>query len=85
MPTKSVEEILHRAMSDRAFTELLFANPEKALAGYNLSAEDLATFKGISRAEFAGLAIEERKSMASGGSYEPPSGRNHNQSALDVK
>ena len=83
MPTKSVEEILHRAMSDRAFIEALFTDAEKALAEYNLPADEVAIFKNISRAEFATLAIEERKSMATCTyCYEPPSGRNHNETAL---
>ena len=82
MSTKSVEEILQRAMSDRAFIEALFTDAEKALAEYNLPAEELATFKNMSRAQFASLAIEERKSMAGGATYEPPCGRNHNETAL---
>ena len=82
MSTKSVEEILQRAMSDRAFIEALFTDAEKALAEYNLPADELATFKNMSRAQFASLAIEERKSMAGGSYYEPPTGRNHNETAL---
>ena len=80
MSAQSVESILSKAMSDAAFTEALFADAEKALAGYDLTALEVANLKNLSRAEFdkatAGTP-EERKSFA----MVP----NHNQSALYVK
>ncbi len=59
----TIETILSRAMSDPSFAEALFADPENALAEYQLPADMLARFKSISRAEFEALGTEERKSM----------------------
>jgi hypothetical protein len=68
MSTQGVESVLSRAMSDPAFADLLFSDPEKALAtlaGFELTAEEIARFKKMSRAEFDEiLTPEERKSMA---------------------
>jgi acetyl-CoA acetyltransferase len=66
MSAKSVESILSRAMSDANFAELLLSNPDQALAGYDLIAEETAKFRGMSRADFAKWAAaspEERKSF----------------------
>ncbi len=63
----TLETILTRAMSDPAFADLLLADPEKALAGYDLTAEEVASLKSMTRADFGALsadAPEERKSMA---------------------
>jgi len=80
MSTQSIESILSRAMSDAAFADLLFSDPERALAGYDLTADEAAGFKAMSRADFAAApALEERKSF--GISSKP----NHNESALRVR
>ncbi len=66
MTTQNVETILARAMSDAAFAESLFADPAAALAGLDLTAEELASIKGMSRTDFdqfTATAPEERKSM----------------------
>ena len=63
MSIESVQAILSRAMSDAAFAELLFADPDKALSGYDLTADEIAKFKAMSRAEFAAIITEERKSF----------------------
>ena len=64
----TLEPILARAMSDIAFAEALFADPENALAGYNLPADEIAKFKGMPRADFedfASASPEDRKSFVS--------------------
>ena len=74
----STETILSRMMSDAAFAEAVFADPAKALAEYNLSAEELASFKESLRADFETFAAttpEERKSFG---------WTNHNESALNM-
>ncbi len=78
MSTQVVETILSRAMNDVAFAESLFTDPEKAVAGLDLTNEELGSIKTIARAQFGqpAAAPEERKSMA----MSP--GRNHNQSML---
>ena len=54
-------------MSEPAFAEAVFADLEKALAEYDLSTNELAKFKDISRADFDAFVAaspEERKSFA---------------------
>jgi hypothetical protein len=60
----TIETILSRAMSDHAFADALFADPEKALAEYDLPADVIEKFKKMSRAEFESLDTEERQSMS---------------------
>ena len=52
MTPTSLDAILQRALAEPAFADLLFADPATALAGYNLSAEDKAALKAISREQF---------------------------------
>ena len=59
-----LETVLTRAMNDPSFADALFADSEKALAEYHLSAGMMEKFKHISRAEFDALDAEERKSMS---------------------
>jgi hypothetical protein len=79
MSAASVETILSRAMSDSAFADRLFANPERALSDYDLTVEETTALKGITQAEveaFAKASPEERKSFGWG--------PNHNETALHV-
>jgi hypothetical protein len=83
MSAQTVESILSRAMSDASFAEALLANPEQALTGFDLTADELANIKGMSRADvdqFASASPEERKSMGARWG-----GFNHNETALVVK
>jgi len=59
----STEPILTRMMNEPEFAEAVFANPEKALAEYNLTAEGLAVFKGLTRAQFEEMSSDDRKSF----------------------
>ena len=74
----TTETILTRMMNDSVFANAVFADVEKALAGYDydLSAEEIAKFKAMSRAEFDALVAipEERKSFAIN--------RNHNETSI---
>lgn len=84
MSAQSVESILTKAMSDAQFADELFADPEKALAGYDLTAEEKAKFQGLTRAQFEGMSPEDRKSFVmawerAGG------GNNHNENLLTGK
>ena len=63
MSQQTVESVLTRAMSDASFAEAVFADAEKALAEYTLSAEELAKFKALTRAQFDGMSAEDRKSF----------------------
>ena len=61
----TIEAILFRTISDAAFANLLFTQPDKALADYHLTAEEAAQFKGLRRAESATMPPNGRKSMES--------------------
>ena len=66
MLTKTIEAVLSRAMSDKSFADALFANAEKALAEYNLTAAEIAKFKGLFSMDvevIAASAPEERRSF----------------------
>jgi hypothetical protein len=63
----ALETILSRAMSDTVFADLLFASPDKAIAGYDLSAEEITKITTMFRADFTALALEDRKSFVSCG------------------
>ena len=62
----TLETILTRAMSDAAFADQLFADSAKALAGYNLTAEEMTALNSMSRADLGKISstsLEERKSL----------------------
>ena len=78
MSAKGIEEVLSRAMSDAVFADALFADAEKALASFDLTAEEVASFKGMSREDlnaFSNASPEERKSFG---------WSNHNETALKI-
>jgi hypothetical protein len=60
----TIETILSRAMCDDAFAEQLFTDAETALAEYDLSADEVAKFRGLSRVQFNAMPPDERKSMS---------------------
>jgi len=66
MSTKGIEAVLIRATSDKAFVKALFADAEKTLEGFDLTSEEITTFKEMSMSELNTLAEaspEERKSF----------------------
>lgn len=60
-----IEIILARMMSDSTFAETVFVDPEKALAEYHLSVDEMAKFKGLTRKQFEAMSPENRTSMIS--------------------
>ncbi len=63
MPSESVQKIIGRAIADEAFRELLLGNPDRALAGYELTAEETGALKGLKPEELDALAeLEQRVS-----------------------
>jgi len=52
MSAENVQSLLARAMAEAEYRELLFSDPDKALAGHDLTADELATLKNLPRAEF---------------------------------
>ena len=65
MSAKAVEEILKRAMMEEEFASLVFTNPEIALAGYDLTTDEIAAIVGMqSNVEvIAETYPQERKSF----------------------
>lgn len=47
MSKESVEAIIVRAVEDQEYRELLLSDPDKALEGYQLSAEESALFENL--------------------------------------
>jgi hypothetical protein len=72
MSKETIETVLTRAMDDESFAELLFTNADQALAGYDLTQEELEAFKKMPREEldkYAKASPEERKSLGVGGVF----------------
>lgn len=52
MSDTALKEIIDRAVKDEDFRNQLFTDPEKALAGYELSEEDKEALKNINADNF---------------------------------
>jgi hypothetical protein len=61
-----VQKILGRMVAEREFRILVFTDPDKALAGYDLTEREIKTLKGLSREKFDAAAanLDERVSMS---------------------
>ena len=61
-----VQKILGRMVAEREFRILVFTDPDKALAGYDLTEHEIKTLKGLSRDKFDAAAanLDERVSMS---------------------
>ena len=67
MSVKGVQNVIGKAAIDRAYRELLFSQPDQALQGQDLSAEEAASLKTLSRAKFEAVAGElEEQILAAG-------------------
>ena len=66
MSETAVRKVIGQAVIDMEFRELLFTNPDKALTGLELTAEEVTTLKGFKRDKFdeAATEMEERVSRA---------------------
>ena len=67
MSRQALEAIIGRAVTDGAFRNTLFAQPDVALAGYDLTASEIASLKAIdfeTMDSFAGV-LDDRVSKAS--------------------
>jgi hypothetical protein len=86
MSKQAVQEVIGKAVTDSEFRNALFANPDEALAGYELTDAEVASLKSIdseTMESFAG-SLDERISkalvigiyagMASGGGTSVPKG-----------
>ena len=68
MSLETVKTIISRAMVEPEFKDLLFSNLDQALQGYELTDQEVAALKGISREEFDAIGgdLEERISRTVG-------------------
>jgi hypothetical protein len=67
MSTQCLQDVLSRAMADSAFADLLFSDPDQALASYDLSPDEVAALKSMSRTTIEQLSKalpEDRKSFS---------------------
>ena len=66
MSEETVKIIIGRAVAEPEFRELLFSDPDKAFEGYELTAEEIESIKGMDQAAFDEKAgeLEERISRA---------------------
>lgn len=60
MSAEAVAEILTRALRERAFAELLRSEPERALAGYELTADERAQIVGGAASGDGPATLEDR-------------------------
>jgi len=60
MPSKAMEELIERAVSDEAFAEQLRTDPAGALAGYDLTEDEKAALGSRDADRIRGLGVDER-------------------------
>jgi hypothetical protein len=58
MSQEHVQNIIGRAVSDPAFRALLFSDPGKALAGYELTDAEIAALRGLTPEQFDSHAAD---------------------------
>ena len=66
MSKQAVEVVIGRAVVDSEFRDILFTDPDRALAGYDLAEAEMAALKAIDAeaiASFAGI-LDERISKS---------------------
>jgi len=66
MSKEVVQAVISKAVSDDKFREALFANPDHALQGYDLTEDEIAALKKIDSETMQALAgnLDERISKA---------------------
>lgn len=62
MSLQAVQTVIGKAAVDRVFRDLLFSKPDEALAGFELSTDEVTGLKALSREKFDAVAgeLEER-------------------------
>jgi len=66
MSFHNVQTIIGKATVDRAYRDLLFSQPDAALKGFELSAEETASLKALSREKFDAVAGELEEQILAG-------------------
>ncbi len=64
--SSNVEQVIRKAVVDAEFRGILFSDPDKALAGYNLTDEEATKLRGLEPSFFEGDTgdLEERISRS---------------------
>ena len=62
MSQQVVQNVIGRAVMDQEFRQLLFSDPDKAFAGYDLTEEEKAVLRQLDATEVASFAgqLDER-------------------------
>lgn len=60
MSKSGVESLVQKAMADEKFRKQLKENPEAALVGYDLTAEEKSAIKSGNTAKLRELGVDER-------------------------
>lgn len=86
MPLRNMQTVIGKAVVDPAYRELLFSDPDEAIKDQNLTAEEIAGVKGLSRAKFDEVSAELEDQMlaqvAGGGAAASSPGLNPGQFEL---
>ena len=72
MSREQLEAVVHRAINDRAFSDLLVNDPSRALSDYDLSDDEYALLANLQGKDFSELLISLEPRVSKGGG--PPSG-----------
>ena len=68
MSQENLAQVIERASTDAAFRSQLQSNPEAALAGYDLSAEEKAALKSGDASKLSEMGVDARVSKLDSGS-----------------
>jgi hypothetical protein len=84
MTQAAVQAVIGRAVTDAGFREALFADPAQALAGYDLSAEEMAALEALDAEQVAAFAgtLDERISKSAFARMGLPDGGDTTQGQL---
>ena len=74
MSQQGLMEVLEKASTDAAFREELKKNPDAALKGYELSAEERAALMSGDASTLESMGVDARITKTSGGWFESQSG-----------
>ena len=63
MSAKTFETVMSLAIGVPSFANEIFASPDQALEGFDLTEEEIHKFKNMSRVEFEIIALENYKPL----------------------
>lgn len=63
MSTVAVKQVIARALAEPEFKELLLTDPEQALTGLELSADEVMSLKSLTREALEALALQANQKL----------------------